>query len=687
MHFLLSSLLFAKTVLSDEEPFRFAFSSTYFGYDGPWQAVKVQVGSPGVNVHLYPGSIGPTQLIDPAVCNNIPEKECPAHNNLYSMRDSRLSGNVPQNGRALQVETDDHEMKIKNDKQYDTLKFFETDNSDFTAYNVSIVRATSWTVNFPGLDVPPTLGTLSLGAPDDYEIYTEGLIGGRDQRVSIPLNDMEMRRSVLSRTWGYHVGSTHLKQPASLVFGGYDRARLIGEPASYSFADDSYMKASLSSLELKVTIGEPPLKDFDKNNAFESKGPWNMKIDPTLPYMYLPETVCEEMGKHLPLNFDENLGLYLWKTSDPAYSIVNSSVALEFKFTPPSKKVNIIRVPLRLLHLTLTSPLVEKDTPYFPCRPTKSRQDYALGRAFLQAAYIGMNWHEEIFWMGQAAGPKMGVRDIVSLEKDVKSLKPTESNDWEKSWAPALKIVKKKEDGEVEVKEPEPLPSKTPDADDEGDSNTEDSNKDGEKGGEEDEKPGSKDSTSSKGKSIPWGAIIGAIIAGLLLIAAILGLLIYLRRKRQAARARLFEIDSEPDLLEDGGKSEWQSTHSTLSTHTLSRNNSMYDKASPVPAEYPPMPVDFPPKAYTYEMWSRPAAELDPTVSSKAYAVEVEAKVSRRWNAVELDTVEDRRLRAAELENSVDRVGAVEIGDTERPVELDGRDYVPREKGMGVGTV
>src|SRR5690606_21047952 len=136
--------------------------------------------------------------------------------------------------------------------------------------------------------------------------------------------------------------------------------------------------------------------------------------------------------------------LYLWDTSDRSYSIVNSSIALEFNFTHTAKENNSIRVPLRLLHLTLSPPLVKEEKPYFPCRPTKNFEDYALGRSFLQAAYIGMNWHQKLFWMGQAPGPKIGSSDIISLKKDARTLKPTDLNDWETSWAPALKIVTKK---------------------------------------------------------------------------------------------------------------------------------------------------------------------------------------------------------------------------------------------------
>jgi hypothetical protein len=70
----------------------------------------------------------------------------------------------------------------------------------------------------------------------------------------------------------------------------------------------------------------------------------------------------------------------------------------------------MIKVPFSLLNVTLDIPIVEKPTPYIPyhsytLNPDNKNDRYKLGRAFLQAAYIGRNWASQMTWLGQAPGP------------------------------------------------------------------------------------------------------------------------------------------------------------------------------------------------------------------------------------------------------------------------------------------
>ena len=54
---------------------------------------------------------------------------------------------------------------------------------------------------------------------------------------------------------------------------------------------------------------------------------------------------------------------------------------------------------------------------YFPCRPFYAIDDsgrYFLGEAFLQAAFIGMNWQVE-FFLAQAPGPGVGASNITPI--------------------------------------------------------------------------------------------------------------------------------------------------------------------------------------------------------------------------------------------------------------------------------
>src|SRR5690606_9045421 len=143
----------------------------------------------GADVHLYPGCFWGTQILDYSVCDKIPEKDCPAAENLYSIDNSteydrdfyfmqNLAGDLVR----------DHEMNFTNHYHSDTFRIDETVSSHFIAKNTSFMRASAWDVRFPGFRVKPTLGYLSLGAPDDYQRF--GVGDDEDEgKLSIPLNE------------------------------------------------------------------------------------------------------------------------------------------------------------------------------------------------------------------------------------------------------------------------------------------------------------------------------------------------------------------------------------------------------------------------------------------------------------------------------------------------------------------
>lgn len=87
--------------------------------------------------------------------------------------------------------------------------------------------------------------------------------------------------------------------------------------------------------------------------------------------------------------------------------------------TDGSQTANI-NVPFALLNLILDSPLTSTPTPYFPCSPWTSSADapYHLGRAFLQAAFLGANSHK--LFLAQAPGPD-------HLSQNVKKIASTDS--------------------------------------------------------------------------------------------------------------------------------------------------------------------------------------------------------------------------------------------------------------------
>lgn len=143
-------------------------------------------------------------------------------------------------------------------------------------------------------------------------------------------------------------------------------------------------------------------------------GSLNVTIDPAAPYLNLPQSTCDSIASQLPVTYNSDYGLYFWNIQDPRFAqIVTSPSYLGFSFAFEPSNTDLgnltIRVPFQLLNLTLDAPLINRPTAYFPCQPPQLTSTYSLGRAFLQAAFLGVNRNGDAWrwFLGQAPGPNI----------------------------------------------------------------------------------------------------------------------------------------------------------------------------------------------------------------------------------------------------------------------------------------
>jgi hypothetical protein len=196
---------------------------------------------------------------------------------------------------------------------------------------------------------------------------------------------------------------------------------------------------------MRVVKGSSPFDSFPADNikkgllaagnsSITSAG-LSVLLDPCSPYITLPKSTCDSIASHLPVSYNESLGLYIWDTSSPRYSrIVSSASALSFTLMGKSNTDTLtIHVPFRHLNLTLSPPFVDEPTPYLPCF-TGGIGAYVLGRAFFQDAFLGANWEKNKIWLAQAPGPNVPARvDADTVQPEDESITGG-ANDWERSW-------------------------------------------------------------------------------------------------------------------------------------------------------------------------------------------------------------------------------------------------------------
>ena len=286
------------------------------------------------------------------------------------------------------------------------------------------------------------LGSLSLGAPGHG---TQSLsIAGIGQNFP---GYLAMQNVTPSNSFSLHYGSASLGLAGTLVWGGYDQSRVLGDVGSFQLGPYG-MAPTMLDVQIGVENGQSPFIDngssfsglLELNSSLNNVQPTT--INAIVPYLFMSPKTCAAIAQHLPVSLNSDIGLYIWNTTDQQFQrVMSSSAYLAFVFRSSPDANITIKVPFQLLNLTLESPIVQYPQQYFPCRPFYSFDGsgrYYLGKAFLQAATIGINWQTMAFFMAQAPGPEVPSPTIQSIgpsDTSIGSLPIANfASSWSKSW-------------------------------------------------------------------------------------------------------------------------------------------------------------------------------------------------------------------------------------------------------------
>ncbi|KAI1403086.1 acid protease [Hypoxylon fuscum] len=434
---LISYLAILRPVRAASGPVAATWSDSHFGPDGPWPAIEVTLGSEQ-KISMYPGREFQSFLLTSDYCNH--NTTIPCYSNQAGLyNDAQSQVDTTGSTGSIQFQSNPDYM-LGLDVQGAKTKSW-VDSMEFggaTIPNVSMALLEQSYMAYPdGTWYPLTVGCLGIGAPNTVNQSFSNSFGPAINASLIPGYLWE-QKTTASNSFGMHIGSANPRMPGSFYFGGYDQNRVVGDVLT--FRDDYTKSITLKDIGIKVIDGSSPW-DFESlggllasGNSSMTSGGLQVSVDGCSPYLTLPKSSCDALAKNLPVKYNEDLGLYFWQTDEPKYTqIVNSASVLEFVFIGDSNTKNVsISVPFRHLNLTLTAPLVEESTQYFPCYTGPSNQ-FTLGRAFLQDAFVGANWGDKSWWLAQAPGPNIPAASVVELAEG-DSIKAS-TNDWKESWS------------------------------------------------------------------------------------------------------------------------------------------------------------------------------------------------------------------------------------------------------------
>jgi len=168
----------------------------------------------------------------------------------------------------------------------------------------------------------------------------------------------------------------------SAIIGGYDRSRFIPNNSTFRFAPD---------INRDLVVGLQSITSTESGGKTSSLLPSGILtfVDSTIPYIYLPAEACSVFEKQFGLSWDLTSELYL----------VNDSLRRNLLARKPSFTFQLgdlatggptvnITLPYDSFDLTASQPLVANTSRYFPLKRAANDTQYALGRAFLQEAWV-----------------------------------------------------------------------------------------------------------------------------------------------------------------------------------------------------------------------------------------------------------------------------------------------------------
>lgn len=195
----------------------------------------------------------------------------------------------------------------------------------------------------------------------------------------------------------------------SMVLGGFDERALSGHSITASIGADLELAVNGRSIVLSNTPFE---KTLSITHDFLSVP---MTLDSTVSQLWLPRDLCDSIEGALGLTYDDSTELYL--VNETAYAKLRD-LAPTFSFQlaadSVSNETTTITLPYAAFDLQMGPPTFNPAARYFPIRRTKG--GYILGRAFLQEAYLVVDWERSNFTIGPVNRQENRTRSIVSIQ-------------------------------------------------------------------------------------------------------------------------------------------------------------------------------------------------------------------------------------------------------------------------------
>jgi hypothetical protein len=398
-------------------------ATSWAGNDGNWSTWPIQVGTPPQQFHVLPAtSHGEIWVSLPEGCQSSSMPIFPNASSCGASRGAGIFEDTQSSGYQKNVSTTWSETGIYALPVQDGL--FEDDQNGLYGTDVVGLRNDTGSVEVAehsvvGLATKDfwlgSLGVAQRAANFTVEraIVPSLLDGLKEQNVT-PSAAFGLDVGASYRRWALRIANElcHLtvvadNAPGSLIIGGYDRG--ASEDAGISVSN-------IASLALTVNARSIVLSNTLQGTVSVTHDLLSlpMVLDSTVSQLWLPRVVCDELETSLGLIYD--LSTELYAVNDTAHSKL-VELAPTFAFTlaadSTSNETTTVVLPYAAFDLQAGLPVYNATTNYFPIRRASKKS--VLGRAFLQEAYLVVDWERSNFTISPAANRQNRTRDVVPI--------------------------------------------------------------------------------------------------------------------------------------------------------------------------------------------------------------------------------------------------------------------------------
>ncbi|KLU86305.1 hypothetical protein MAPG_05320 [Magnaporthiopsis poae ATCC 64411] len=417
----------------------YSSSGGVYGPFGPWAAPEILLGTTGVRVPFYPrtsGFFGSLFYSGYAGGSYLPSHSTTAKPNGT---DSVTSSWSP-------IDNTRGEARV----YYDIITLGRDDDS--VAVNISMIVIDKIVYYGKYQGVQGSHGSMNwIGFGYRPRGYWEDDLSHVDDGYEF-IHELKANQSIGSKSFGFHLGIAGFARynAASLTLGGYERNRVLGQPAVFDwpasrvFVVDILVGVQLGDSPFPLITGPTSIfrvqghgeEDEQATRAGGKAGSVLVSISAEVPHIGLPYRTCNSLAQHLPVTWDSSLNLYVWNTAEPAFERITQSAAyLAIVLSDRMAREVTIKIPFKALALVFDPPSPgQKRRTYLPCDP-KQPGGYYLGRAFLQAAFWGIDYEQKAMYIAQAPGPSLGQSVLLPFPTDGGAFDANDDATFEQTWA------------------------------------------------------------------------------------------------------------------------------------------------------------------------------------------------------------------------------------------------------------